>query len=91
MGTFSLYLLLSSADNIKTARVLAGIFLELASYDADLRSIIASRNVVAVALVHLCQLPDSETQQLSLQALELVAIESPESVVTQVALRALKK
>ncbi|RDD42421.1 hypothetical protein TrispH2_005399 [Trichoplax sp. H2] len=70
-------------NNIKTARVLAGVFLELLSYNADLREIIASRNVVAVALVHLCQLADSETQQLSLQALELIAIESPESVVTQ--------
>ncbi|EDV23805.1 uncharacterized protein TRIADDRAFT_57378 [Trichoplax adhaerens] len=73
----------SMKDNIKTARVLAGVFLELLSYNADLREIIASRNVVAVALVHLCQLADSETQQLSLQALELIAIESPESVVTQ--------
>ncbi|ELT98694.1 hypothetical protein CAPTEDRAFT_227098 [Capitella teleta] len=63
-------------------RLVAGIFLELA-FTPEIRNQMASLNTPARALTDLCASPDQECQRLALQTLELLAIESPETICAQ--------
>ncbi|KAJ8029072.1 hypothetical protein HOLleu_28382 [Holothuria leucospilota] len=63
-----------------TQRCIAGIFLDLA-FSPDVRTQMASMNSPTSALVTLCKSTDTETLRLSLQTLELIAIESPDVIL----------
>ncbi|PIK49983.1 hypothetical protein BSL78_13135 [Apostichopus japonicus] len=63
-----------------TQRCIAGIFLDLA-FSPEIRSQMASMNSPTSALVTLCSSGDPETLRLSLQTLELIAIESPDVIL----------
>ncbi|XP_070562022.1 uncharacterized protein [Ptychodera flava] len=67
---------------ITTQRIIAGVFLELA-FNADIRAQMAHMNTPTIALIELCKSQDSETQRLSLQTLELIAIESADVIFFQ--------
>ncbi|KAK2161746.1 hypothetical protein LSH36_110g02022 [Paralvinella palmiformis] len=69
-------------DNLNNQRLIAGIFLELA-FNTEVRGQMASLNTPAQALIKLCRSEDAETQRYALQSLELLAIESPETVRAQ--------
>ncbi|XP_060066701.1 uncharacterized protein LOC132546982 [Ylistrum balloti] len=63
-------------------RTVASIYLELA-FNAEIRAQMASRNMPAQALVHLCNSTDPETLRYALQTFELLAIESSEMICAQ--------
>ncbi|XP_064642369.1 uncharacterized protein LOC135496785 [Lineus longissimus] len=69
-------------SNLATQRVLASILLELA-FNVEIRSMMASMNSPAQALIHLCHDNDPETQRYALQTLELLAIESADMICAQ--------
>ncbi|KAK2557422.1 hypothetical protein P5673_020545 [Acropora cervicornis] len=65
---------------IPASRIVAAIFLELA-FTAEIRVMLSRENAPASSLVHLCRLRDPETQRLSLQTLELLAIENSDVII----------
>lgn len=77
-----LYDLSSAAKKASTqsGQIIAGIYLEL-SFSPEIRPTLASDSHSASALVHLCKSRDDETKRLSLQTLELLAIENPDFVI----------
>lgn len=65
---------------IPASRIVAAIFLELA-FTAEIRVMLSRQIAPATSLVHLCKLRDPETQRLSLQTLELLAIENSDVII----------
>lgn len=65
---------------IPASRIVAAIFLELA-FTAEIRVMLSRETAPASSLVHLCRLRDPETQRLSLQTLELLAIENSDVII----------
>lgn len=72
----------SHQGTIFCQRTVASIFLELA-FNRDIRAQLASRNIPAQAMTHLCRSNDSDTQRYALQTLELLAIESSDMICAQ--------
>ncbi|CAC5381300.1 unnamed protein product [Mytilus coruscus] len=72
----------SHQGTIYCQRTVASIFLELA-FNRDIRAQLASRNIPAQAMTHLCRSNDPETQRYALQTLELLAIESSDMICAQ--------
>ncbi|CAG2211660.1 unnamed protein product [Mytilus edulis] len=72
----------SNQGTIYCQRTVASIFLELA-FNRDIRAQLASRNIPAQAMTHLCRSNDPETQRYALQTLELLAIESSDMICAQ--------
>ncbi|KAM7444435.1 hypothetical protein ABFA07_006950 [Porites harrisoni] len=70
---------------IPASRIVAAIFLELA-FTAEIRVMLSRQSAPATSLVHLCRLRDPETQRLSLQTLELLAIENSDVIIQHEAL-----
>ncbi|XP_050412205.1 uncharacterized protein LOC126827070 [Patella vulgata] len=68
--------------NTVSQRTIASIFLELA-FNNEIRSQLTSSNIPAQALTSLCENKDMETKRYSLQALELMAIESSDMICAQ--------
>lgn len=65
---------------IPASRIVAAIFLELA-FTAEIRVMLSRQTAPATSLVYLCKLRDPETQRLSLQTLELLAIENSDVII----------
>ena len=72
----------SHQGTIFCQRTIASIFLELA-FNRDIRAQLASRNIPAQAMTHLCRSCDTDTQRYALQTLELLAIESSDMICAQ--------
>ncbi|XP_032236424.2 uncharacterized protein LOC5511221 [Nematostella vectensis] len=66
--------------HVPASRIVSAIFLELA-FSAEIRIMMSAQQASVSALEKLCRSRDDETQRLSLQTLELLAIENSDTII----------